>query len=164
MNKKMIIIGVAGLLLIGGGAGGYFYFINSAEASLTEEGKAEAEKAEKEKDDGHGEKSGVEFVQLDPLILPIIDNEGVQQTVNLVVSLEVEGAGSADKVKKMQPRLKDAYIQDMYGSLNKNIALKDGVIQVGVIKDRLNKVTDKIMEDPDVVHDVLLQVVQQRPI
>lgn len=164
MNKKMMIMGLAGLLLIGGGAGGYFYFMNSAEASLTEGDKEAEKKAEKEEDDGHGGKSGVEFVQLDPMILPIIDNEGVQQTVNLVVSLEVEGTGSADKVRQMQPRLKDAYIQDMYGSLNKNIALKDGVIQVGVIKERLNKVTDKIMEDPDIVHDVLLQVVQQRPI
>ena len=38
-----------------------------------------------------------------------------------------------------------------------------GIIQVGKLKKRLNKVSEKVLGE-DVVHDVLLQVVQQRPI
>ena len=112
---------------------------------------------------GGGETGGVEFVELDPLILPIVDNTGVSQTVSMVVSLEVPDVAAADKVKHMSPQLKDAYIQDMYGILNEYAALKGGVIQIGAIKTRLNKVTEKIMGE-HVVNDVLLQVVQQRPI
>ena len=48
--------------------------------------------------------------------------------------------------------------------LNRHAALKGGVIQVGIIKKRLNKISDRVMGDEDVVQDVLLQVVQQRPI
>ncbi|MCP4932654.1 MAG: flagellar basal body-associated FliL family protein, partial [bacterium] len=53
--------------------------------------------------------------------------------------------------------------QDMYGVLNRHAALKGGVIQVSVIKARLNKISQEIMGE-DVVYDVLLQVVQQKPI
>lgn len=161
---RMIIMAVVALALLGGGgAGAYFYFFQSAEASIGPE--AEQELAEKEADHGKGGEHGseVQFVQLDPLMLPIVDNEGVQQIVSIVIALEVGGQEDADKVKSISPRLKDAYIQDLYGVLNKHAALKGGVLQVATIKSRLNTATKKIMGD-DTVHDVLLQVVQQRPI
>lgn len=164
---KLALMGLVLLILLGGGgAGAYFYFFNSpAEAALSDEAK-EAEKAaakKKEKEGGAHGKSATEFVELDPLILPIVDNDGVQQVVSIVVALEVGGPDDADKVKAIKPRLKDAYIQDLYGVLNKHAALKGGVVQVSAIKDRLNKVTHEVMGD-ETVHDVLLQVVQQRPL
>ncbi len=107
--------------------------------------------------------TGAEYVKLDPLLLPIIDDDGVQQVVSMVVAIEVEGVSNADKVKAMKPKLTDAYIQDMYGALNKHAAFKGGVIQVSMIKDRLNKITTDIV-GKDIATDVLLQVVQQRPI
>jgi hypothetical protein len=51
----------------------------------------------------------------------------------------------------------------MYGILNKHAALKGGIIQVQMIKDRLNQVTNKVVGD-DIDTEVLIQVVQQRPI
>lgn len=158
----MIMIAVVALLVLGGGgAGAYFYFFTPAEASAPKDG--EHKKEAKADEDGEGHGAGVEFVELDPLILPIVDNDGVSQVVSLVVALEVSDAAAAERVKAMSPRLKDAYIQDMYGILNKHAAMKGGVLQVVDIKERLNKATTKIM-GKDVVHDVLLQVVQQRPI
>ena len=102
-----------------------------------------------------------EYVKMDPLILPIIDGDGVMQTLSLVIAIEVDGVFSADKVKAQIPRLKDAYIQDMYGNLNHHTALKNGVVQIGFIKDRLNKITDEIVGDK-IDTNVLIQVVQQR--
>lgn len=107
--------------------------------------------------------TGMEYVKMDPLLLPIIDEDGVQQVVSMVVAIEVGGVADADKIKLMKPRLTDAYIQNMYGMLNKHAALKGGVIQVKMIKDKLNAVTDKIVGD-EIETEVLLQVVQQRPI
>lgn len=159
--RMLIIALVAVLVLGGGGAGAYFYFTQEAEASAGgEEHEAELKKAEHE-DDGFG---SVDFVELGPLVLPIVDANGVSQTVSMVVALEVKGSSSVGKVQKYEPKLKDAFIQDMYGVLNRHAALKGGVIQVGVIKERLNKISDKVMGDEDIVQDVLLQVVQQRPI
>jgi len=102
------------------------------------------------------------YVKLDPLLLPIIDEDGIQQVVSMVVSIEVE-ADNAAKVKQKGPRLTDAYIQNMYGILHRHAALKDGIIQVRIIKDRLNKVTDEVLGH-DIDAEVLLQLVQQRPI
>lgn len=160
---RLIIMAVVLLALLGGGgAGAYFYFFQPAEAAISDEAKkADTEHKKEAKEGEHGAEAM--FVELDPLILPIVDNEGVQQIVSIVIALEVAGQEGADKVKAIKPRLKDAYIQDLYGVLNKNEALKGGVVQVGTIKERLNKATQRVMGD-ETVHDVLLQVVQQRPI
>ncbi len=164
---RMIIIAVAAVLLLGGGgAGAYFYFMNPAEASVGEdEGVDSHGEEEKHAEKGdHGKGSGVaEFVELDPLILPIVDNNGVSQVVSIVIALEVPDAHAKDVVKQMTPRLKDAFIQDMYGVLNEHAALKGGVLQVRMLKERLNEISNNVAGD-EMVNDVLLQVVQQRPI
>ena len=110
-----------------------------------------------------GDSNAKEYVRLDPLILPVIDNDGIYQVISMVVSLEVSSLAEADKIKAAKPRLADAYIQDMYGVLNAHEALKGGVLQVGLVKERLRRVTNKIL-GKDVHAEVLLQAVQQRPI
>ncbi len=157
---RLVLLALGALIALGGGAAGaYFYFMKPAEASLTEEMDIEEHAAAEE---GYGEKH-YDFVELDPLILPIVDKSGVSQTVSLVVVLEVMGSAAKIKVENLTPRLKDAYIQDMYGVLNKHAALKGGVWQVDILKERLNKVSTKVLGE-GAVNDVLLQVVQQRPI
>lgn len=113
---------------------------------------------------GGGEaKSGHEYVELQPLVLPIIDGNGISQSISLVVAIEVKNSSDAQKVKNIAPKLQDAYIQDMYGVLNKSINFnKGGAIQVKGLKERLNLVTKNVAGD--IAYDVLLQVVQQRPL
>lgn len=163
--KKALMAIVALLLLGGGAAGAYFYFGKQAEAAVTsgEEGH-DAEKAETEKKEagGHGESHGAVFVEMDPLILPVIDETGVSQNVSFVVVIEVSDEEKAKQVEALTPRLKDAFIQNMYGVLNKREALRGGVVQVGMVKERLNEVSQRVMGE-GVVDGVLLQVVQQRP-
>ncbi|MBI1328026.1 MAG: hypothetical protein GC136_10350 [Alphaproteobacteria bacterium] len=112
---------------------------------------------------GEGAEVGPEFVQLSPLILPVVDKNGISQTVSLVISLEVGDKLAADKVTRYSPKLKDAYLQDLYGVLYRKTLMENGVIQIGALKQRLNSLSQKVMGD-GVVSDVLLQVVQQRPI
>ncbi len=145
--KKSILSAFAFLMLVGAAAGLNLSFVGTAQA---------ASSAEEEGD-------GPSFFELDPLVLPILDNNGVNQTVSLVIALEVLDAAALAKVQRLQPRLKDAYIQDMYGMLGRHAAMKGGVLQVGMIKKRLNKISTKVLGE-DVVEDVLLQVVQQRAI
>jgi len=156
MKLIMMIVGAL-VVLAGGGAGAYFYFQGEAVASAPAGEHGEVKK----KKDKH-EQVHYEYVELDPLILPIVDKTGVSQVVSMVVALEVNGGDSA-KVSSMAPKLKDAYIQDLYGMLSEHAALKGGVIQVGYIKERLNQISNEVMHDGE-INDVLLQVVQQRPI
>ncbi len=156
---RLVLLALGAIVALGGGAAGaYFYFMKPAEASLTED--LDEHKEAKQDDHGGGH---YEFVELDPLILPIVDANGASQTVSLVIVLEVSDAAAKAKVEAITPRLKDAYIQDMYGVLNKHAVLKGGVLQVGMLKARLNKISAKVAGE-GTVNDVLLQVVQQRPI
>ncbi|MCC6598911.1 MAG: flagellar basal body-associated FliL family protein [Alphaproteobacteria bacterium] len=167
--KKIMIAAGALLVLGGGGAGGYFYFQKPAEAATDATAAAQAghekddhgKKEKHAKKGGHGEK--IEFVKLDPLVLPIVDGDGISQIISLVIALEVPDAASKSEVEALIPRLKDAYIQEMYGLLNKHAAVKGGVLQVGYIKGKLSRVSATVLGEEN-FSDVLLQVVEQRPI
>ena len=163
--KKIIVLLVALLLLGGGGAGAYFFFMQPAEASIGDTDEHQEAAEADEHGGGHEEDSDATFqyVEMDPLILPIIDADGVSQSLSLVIVLEVKNSWLKTKVEKYQPRLKDAYIQELYGVLNKHAALEGGVVNVREIKMRLHKISDRVLGE-DIVQEVLLQVVQQRPI
>lgn len=162
---KLAIIGVMALLVLGGGgAGAYFFFAAPAEASAGPmDEAAKAEHAAKEAEAAAAVEAQREYVQMNAMIFPVIGDRGVTQTVSLVVSLEVPDAATAEEVKKLAPRLTDAYIQDMYGALNRKNSMENGVLQIAPLKARLNKVTTKVIGEGK-VNDVLLQVVQQRRI
>lgn len=144
------------MVLGGGGAGAYYYFQSPAEASAATDEHVEAAKKKKSPEN-------FKYVELNPLILPIVDEYGVSQVLSLVISLEVYDEKALEKVEKYKPRLKDAYITDMYGILNKHAAVKGGVVQVDQLKKRLNLTSNKVV-GKKLIHDVLLQVIQQRPI
>ena len=157
---KLAIIGIIAVLILGGGAtGAYFYFAKPAEAASGE--VAEHEKIAEDAQVAAGPE--VFFVDMDPLILPVIDEKGVSQVISLVITLELPSQMTSEEARRMAPRLKDAYIQDMYGVLSRQAAMKDGVLEVAKIKARLNQVSARVLGDEN-VNDVLLQVVSQRRI
>lgn len=160
---KKIIIGVLALALIGGGGfGAYTYFMKPAEAAVSDDAHVDHKEASSKKK-SHDKNAHYEFVELDPLILPVIDDSGVSQTISIVIAIEVASAADKAKVEGLAPRLKDAYIQNMYGMLNQHAGMKGGVLQVDKIKEKLNSISNKVLGE-DLVQDVLLQVVQQRPV
>lgn len=104
-----------------------------------------------------------EYLQMEPLTLPIISVKGVTQQVSLLVSLEID-YGQSEEITIYKPRLADAYLQDLYGALGAGYGMMSGnVIDVRQIKQRLLAVTDKVLGPDRKVREVLLQVVQQRP-
>jgi len=142
------------LLLGGGGFGAYMYFgQNKAEAAVGDEVVAEEEAAE-------GEVKEITYVEMMPIILPIIDRDGISQTISMVVSVQVPNEAKAEEVRQNMPRLADAYLSDMYGTLSKQASMEGGVIKVSMLKERLNSITKKVLGE-GVADDVLLQVLQQ---
>jgi flagellar FliL protein len=165
---KYIGILFMAIILAGvGGTGGYFFFQKQAVASLGEE-KAGAIEAKMKRDKAarlsEEEVKNLRFVELEPIILPIIDADGVSQVVTLIVSLEVLGEKNVEYVQRLKPRLKDAYIQDMYGVLNRKATLDGGgMIKVDQLKNRLSNLSQEVLGAKK-VNGVLLQVVNQRAI
>jgi hypothetical protein len=141
MNRLISFLGVGILLL------------TLAQPAIAEEGAAAA-------DGPHPE---FEYIELDPLTLPVITTKGLTQQISLSVSLEVP-FGQKAEYNGFKPRLADAYIQDLYGALGAGFGMMKGnVVDVQQIKQRLTSVTDKVLGPDHKAHDVLLQVVQQRP-
>ena len=104
-----------------------------------------------------------EYVVLDALSLPVITTKGLTQQVSLIISLEI-ASDQKGEISAFKPRLADAYIQDLYGALGAGHAMMRGnVIDVQQIKQRLTSVTGKVLGPDLKVHDVLLSVLQQRP-
>jgi len=104
-----------------------------------------------------------EYLQLDPITLPVITTKGLTQQMSMVVKLEIEW-GKKNDIAPFEPRLIDAYLQDLYGALGAGHGLmKDNYIDVEQIKQRLTVVTDKVLGPDHKVHAVLLQALQQRP-
>ncbi|MES2729720.1 MAG: flagellar basal body-associated FliL family protein [Pseudomonadota bacterium] len=160
--KKIVTICSALALLLGGGFGVYTVLNKPAVAAVDAHGEAAA-KTDAKAEGEHGDAATTEFVALAPLMLPVVDKGGVSQMVRIMVSLEVPDAHTAENVKRLSPRLTDAYIQDMYGVLGRKAAMPDGVIQVNYLKQRLEKATVAVLGE-GVVSGVLLQHVQQNPI
>lgn len=164
MRKILIMLGALGVLA-GGGAGAFFFLKSPAQASETPP-KAEEKHAEKKEEGSgdHGAKPvGPLYVRMDPLVVPVMDSEGISQTVSMVVAFEVEDQAGADKIESLKPRIKDAFIENLYGMLNKQVAMEQGVLKVGYVKQRLNDISSKVLGE-GVIKGVLLQMVQQNPI
>ena len=153
--KKVLIPILALLLLAGGGAGAYFY-MGKSEAST---GGA---KAEAKKDAPKDGESTVTFVPMEAIVLPVIGRDGISQTVSMVVSLQVSDKEKAEKIKAQLPKLQDAFLSEMYGSLSSPATMEGGVIKVSALKEQLVQIAKKVLGD-DQIDGVLLQVLQQHP-
>lgn len=155
--KFVLVMIFAFLLLGGGGAGVYIYFQKPAQAAVNANGEiVPAQKAAKKKPD-----TPSKFVEMDPLVLPIVTRNGVTQVLSMVVVLEVPDEKAMKSAEHLAPRLKDAFIQDMYGALSHEAVMSDGLLQVAPIKERLTRISNRVLGE-DAVDDVLIQVIQQR--
>lgn len=158
---KLAIVALIAIVLLGGGATGAYFFLNKpAEAAGGPMDEA-ARAAHEAKTAEAAAAMPAVYVPLDVLVLPVIDERGITQNISLVISLEVTDQEAASAVQNLIPRLKDAYIQDMYGVLSRKSIMENGVLQIAPIKDRLNRVSVRVLGQ-DKVKDVLLQVVQQK--
>ena len=121
--------------------------------------------AEEHKKEGAGDEEITrEYYEMSPLMLPVVGDKGIIQQVSIVISLELEEDLTRDDIRPYQPRLADAFIQDLYGVLGSGFGMIRGtdVIDVRLVKKRLSTITEHVV-GPEKVHDVLLQVVAQRP-
>ena len=107
-------------------------------------------------------KSGLSYIEMDMITVPVITNRGLSQQFSFSVSLEVPAEKEED-VEKFKRRLTDAYIQDLYGALGAGYGfMQNGVINVTQVKHRLRDVTASVLSPASLeVNDVLLKVVQQ---
>ena len=148
--KTVVIIVLVLALLGGSGAAGWFFFLKEDPEAMIEEVVEEVAPA------------APVYVRFNPLQLPLIGDDGIDQVIDIIVALEVPDDAAADQVIAMAPRLNDAILRDLYGVLHTNRIMRDGVVNVNAIKVRIVGVAQGIMGE-ELVNDALVQGVAQRP-
>lgn len=136
------------LLLLGGGAGaGWWFFLRDADTTEVAEPEPPPDPV---------------YVDFDPLRVPVIRNGQLDQTITMIIVLQVEGTEQGDRVIANSPRLMDQFLQELYGGLNADTVLDGDVVRVSAIKPLVQRAVDRVMGD-GVVQDVLIQAVNQSP-
>ena len=148
---KKLIIAILGLLILGGGGYGAYMYLN----------KPKLDEQVAEIPQTHNEKSSDIFVELEPVYVPIIDQQGLQKMVSLVVAIEVRNANEAERARSIRPKIINAILQDMYGVFSRENKRGSNYIKTSLIRKRLTKVSKKILGDKNVL-GVKIQAVTQR--
>lgn len=154
--KKIILLVLALLVLIGAGVGGYVMF---GPKPAGKDGEKHVEEAPVRKP-----RTGPPvFVSIGPLIVPVLGPKRVEQNLMVTVNLEVDDDAAREQVSQVRARLVDAYVIALYGGLDKGHVIEGQVLNLPILKSKLTEATEKIL-GPNVVHDVLIQSVSQRPV
>jgi flagellar basal body-associated protein FliL len=128
-----------------------------------------SEKKEEKKEEKHGEGGGgflspsstTFYVRMNPMVLPVIGEKGVDEIVSVVLALEVKDQRTVETVNGMLPKLNDAYVRALYGHIDHSVYRSGRFLDMEKIKSRLMQVTNDLL-GKDVVQDVLIQGVNQR--
>ena len=150
--KLIVILIVVAVLLLGGGGAVYFF-----RDALFGGESGEAQTAAKLP---ITKNSGILFVDLETLNVAVIQNGRIEKHVVLQVTLEVVNEESRALVAKTLPRIKDAFIKDMYDYYAVLPSSQQGV-NVEAIKKRLKRTVDAVMRDGS-VKNVLIQGAVER--
>jgi hypothetical protein len=103
MNKILI---AAGSLAIVGGSAGAGYYVMSAPAQANVEKAAQPAYTDPVKDP--------RYIDIDPLVIPVIADGRIRHHVFIKLSLEVDGKETANRVLAMKIRLHHAFYMALY--------------------------------------------------
>ena len=148
--KRLGLILAAAFYVFGGVSTGTFGLLGPRAASAAEESSAAAS----------GSTDPI-YVDLAPMVLPVIDGDRIQQVLQFTITLQVADQKSADHIRSIGPRLTDAYIQDLYGALDRHRVLDGKIVDVERLRDELTKVSTGILGE-NAFQVILIQRISQR--
>jgi flagellar protein FliL len=160
MKKKLIFI-LLPLLLLGGGGAGAWFFLFSAPAEGEQAAEAEHTPEAEQAEGGHGGAPEAVFVDVGELIVPVYNRDGQDNFMVVRMELEVGEAMSADEVRHLLPRLRDAYIGTLSTMAGRGELVEESR-RAATIKRALKLTSDRVL-GPDAIKDVLLQRAWQQP-
>ena len=101
------------------------------------------------------------YLKLDPMIMPVLGKDNVQEVVSMIVALQISEQKNIAEISHLIPKIKDAYMSALYGNLNKAAYRNGQFLDINKLKNKLILVTEGFA-DKKVIQDVLIQGVSQR--
>lgn len=101
------------------------------------------------------------YLHMAPITFPIIDDNGAQQIVTILVDIQAQKYDMALKMQEQMPKLKDAILQALYGGMSDSTMRNAHMLDIPKIKvsiiDTINR-----MFGVGYAQDALIQAVSQR--
>ncbi len=136
----------------------------AAEKAPPKGGKSEGgESKKKDGDDVMGGRFAGDpvYVHIAPMVLPVINDSGVEQLVTILLDVQVKDMDAADAMRSKMPRVRDALMRNLYGGLGQG-ALRDGkLVSIGKVKSKAITAVGEVIGKEN-IRDVLVQGVSQR--
>ena len=101
-----------------------------------------------------------QFVKMHPMMIPVIQNRQLMSTYVIQLVVETPSVHDGDEVRKIQPRVRDALLTDMYGIFSL-VWDRDRRIHLSDFKTRLRRTAQKAAGKSR-VKDVLIQAFQRQ--
>jgi len=96
-----------------------------------------------------------DFVDIQPIVLPVIERDAVTRQVGIVVTLELTGGQRAGDVEPKRRQLTDAFIRELHAIYGWRSG-SDRVVDQELIKRRLLITADTVL-GRGVVHAILIR-------
>lgn len=101
------------------------------------------------------------YVHIEPLVLPIITDNGAEQLVTVLIDLQVRNFDAADNVHSNMPRVRDAIMQALYGGLADGALRTGNMLNIAKVKSKISASLEKTLGQ-NLIDDVLIQAIAQR--
>lgn len=158
--KKLLLIGLPLLLLLGGGGAAAWFFLSS-EPAPADEAAAETTSAAAA-DAAHGGSEEAVFVSIGEIIVPVYNRDKEDNFMVVRLDLQLTGDKGPDEVRKMMPRLLDAYVTTLSTMAGRGEFAIDDSQRNARIKRALQFASDRILGG-NVIKEVLLLRAWQQP-
>lgn len=143
--KKVLILAIALLVVGGGGTVGALYFLHIGPFA-------------REVAPPPPEVVGVKpprFIEMAPMTVTLFAGSRVSTIVQVQLDLETDTAGNQDLIEKLKPKLRDAFLRDLYSFIPRLVEANQK-LDVAIIRERLEIIGNRAA-GADIIKGVLIQ-------
>ena len=153
--KRIAVLFVLVLLFAGAGGGAWWFLLREQ----PEEQSAEAELAQAAEEEG-GLIMATRFIELQPLVMPIIREGRVILHLTLVMMVELDEPMQREELKQILPPLTDAIFTELHSLFSLRYVQERGY-DLPFVKERIYRVTERVLGE-GVIKAVLIQSINKR--
>lgn len=101
------------------------------------------------------------FIDMDPLVIPIYEGNRVISVIQINLKLEAKGKDNEQFVRRVLPRLHDAFLRDLYDYIPR-LMRQGRSVDLITIKSRLNLVGKRVVKGSQ-LNNILIQSMVDNP-
>jgi flagellar FliL protein len=154
--KRLVILIVIVLLVAGGGGAAWWFLLREVPIDETAEAAGEPETETLES-------ARKRFIELEPLVLPIIREGQVTLHLTLVLSVELTTPMPKPEVARMQRPLRDAIISELHAVYALRYVQEKG-FDHPLVRERLLRASERIMGQGEIKDVLVRKIGTQAPL